>query len=69
MQQGTIKINPNCKNWRTEVEGYVWAEGIEDRPVKVDDHLMDATRYFVKTMRLAQPYKPYTPILETRGRM
>lgn len=69
MQQGAIKINPNCKNWRTEVEGYVWAEGIEDRPVKVDDHLMDATRYFVKTMRLAQPYKPYNSVLETRGRM
>jgi hypothetical protein len=69
MQQGIFKVNPACKYWRTEVEGYVWAEGVEDRPIKVDDHLMDATRYFIKTMRLAQPYIPYKSVLETKGRI
>ena len=69
MQKGIFKVSPNCKNWRTEVEGYVWREGIGDVPVKEDDHLMDAMRYFVETRRLAEPYKPYKSIFEIRGRM
>lgn len=58
MRQGYIKLAPGMTNWRDEVEGYVWddkhEEAGEDKPVKVRDHLMDATRYFVKTMRIVQ---------------
>lgn len=54
MQTGRIKISARLKNWRKEAEGYVWdADSPEDRPVKVNDHLMDAMRYFVKTMQIA----------------
>lgn len=53
MAQGKIKISPALKDWRREVEGYVWDESAgEDRPVKEEDHYMDATRYYVKTMRI-----------------
>ena len=62
MQTGKIKIAPKCKAWKTEVQGYVWDESTaEDRPVKVGDHMMDATRYMVKTMQLAKPHREYTP--------
>lgn len=55
MQTGLIKVSSALKNWRNEVEGYVWdASQTEDRPVKVKDHAMDATRYFVKTMKLVK---------------
>lgn len=55
MQTGKIKICNGLTNWRREAEGYVWDESAqEDRPVKANDHLMDATRYFVKTFRVAQ---------------
>lgn len=56
MQTGKIKIYPCCKSWQKEAAGYVWDndESI-DRPVKVDDHAMDDTRYFVKTMRIVKP--------------
>lgn len=55
MQTGKIKISPRLKNWRKEAEGYVWDDtALEDRPVKANDHLMDAMRYFVKTMMIAQ---------------
>lgn len=48
-----IKISPAIKEWKTEAEGYVWDNVAgEDRPVKIDDHYMDATRYFVFTEKL-----------------
>ena len=53
MQRGDIKINPSIKEWVKEAEGYVWDEKRDDdAPVKIDDHYMDATRYFVKTMHI-----------------
>lgn len=64
MKTGKIKINPDLKNWITEVEGYVWDNDcVEDRPIKANDHYMDATRYFVKTMRLLRPQTIYTPMM------
>lgn len=55
MKSGKIKISSKLTNWRQEVEGYVWEkdEGA-DRPIKVNDHLMDSMRYFVNTMKLAK---------------
>ena len=56
MQKGLIKISPKCKSWKKEVQGYVWDENsAEDRPVKVNDHLQDSVRYFVKTMKIVKP--------------
>lgn len=62
LQTGLIKINPEIKDWRKEVEGYVWDESQEDRPVKENDHFMDATRYFVKTMRVTKRRSNYAPL-------
>lgn len=55
MRRGTIKISPQMVNWIKEAQGYVWdgSEGVE-RPVKIADHLMDATRYLIRTKHLAQ---------------
>lgn len=64
MQLGYIKIDPKCKNWKLEVEGYVWSDGLEDRPIKENDHAMDAMRYFVESKRIAVPSKPYKSIFE-----
>ena len=51
------------KNWKKEIEGYVWDETAqEDKPVKVNDHLMDAMRYFVKTFHISQKRSTYIPI-------
>lgn len=55
MKRGLIKISAHMSEWRREVEGYVWDEKIEeDKPVKENDHLMDATRYFVKTKKICK---------------
>ena len=55
MLLGRIKISPTLTEWRKEAEGYVWDNSsIEDRPVKINDHYMDSTRYMVKTMNLAK---------------
>lgn len=65
MHNGLIKVAPCCKNWISEVQGYVWDEdAAEDKPVKVNDHAMDDTRYFVKTMNIARPTSIYRSAYE-----
>lgn len=63
MNKGLIKIHKSLKNWQKEVAGYTWDENeTTERPIKIDDHLMDATRYFVKTKRLAKIKREYQSI-------
>lgn len=63
MQKGLIKINPAIKEWKKEVEGYVWDEkSTEEKPVKVNDHYMDSMRYFVKTFGIAKPKATYKAV-------
>lgn len=66
LQRGTVKIFETCRETVKEIEGYVWDEKEEDRPVKVNDHCMDAMRYFVRTMRLVKPKSDYKSPFERR---
>lgn len=60
MQLDLIKVHPDCKNWKKEVEGYVWDEKSgDDRPIKENDHAMDLTRYFVKTKHILKQRSEY----------
>lgn len=60
LKNGYIRIMPDLKNFDTEINGYVWDESeIEDRPIKVNDHLMDAMRYFVRTAKIAKGKADY----------
>lgn len=49
-----IRIHERCINTRKEFASYVWDEKAsqrgEEKPVKQNDHAMDALRYFIKTM-------------------
>ena len=55
LQTGRVKILRSLKNWIQEAGGYVWDEkATEEKPIKVADHAMDATRYFVKTMKIVK---------------
>jgi len=62
LKKGNLFIKPNCKNLIRELEGYVWdnkaAEKGEDKPVKKNDHLIDALRYVIHTHKVAE-YQPY----------
>lgn len=66
LQRGTVRIFDTCKETIKEIEGYVWDKKESDKPVKVDDHMMDAMRYFVKTMRLVKPVNNTTSALAAR---
>lgn len=67
MKTNKIKISPVLKEWKTEAEGYVWDESsTEDRPIKANDHYMDATRYFVRTLHVLRPQTQFTPIFKRR---
>lgn len=64
IHKGLIKVHRGCKNWIKEAQSYVWDEkSVVDKPVKEFDHLMDATRYFVKTMRVTKQVTHYSSIL------
>ena len=53
MYNNKIKILSSIPEFKKEAEGYVWDEKEdEDKPIKVNDHLMDAVRYFVETKRI-----------------
>ena len=68
LQNGNIKISPTCVNWKMEAQGYIWADSeAADIPVKENDHLMDSTRYIVKTMRIVKPKSTYTSIFNRRA--
>jgi len=55
ISRGKIKIHKRCKNFQKEAQSYIWDESLsEDKPVKDNDHLMDAMRYFVNTERVAK---------------
>lgn len=62
MHRGLIKVSPRIEDWRREVEGYVWDDKVDDKPVKENDHFMDATRYFVKTNHLVREKTIYQSI-------
>jgi PBSX family phage terminase large subunit len=62
LQRGTVRIFEDCAEMIKEFDGYVWDAKAEDKPVKVNDHLMDAARYFVRTKRLAKPVSKYVSV-------
>lgn len=66
LQLGLVKVlKPAMPNWIDEAGGYVWDDSeIEEHPVKINDHSMDATRYFVKTMRILNKKTPYNGLLK-----
>ena len=53
LKTGRIKISPACKAWQKEAAGYSWDDKSDkDVPIKENDHAMDETRYFVRTMHI-----------------
>jgi len=65
LQQGKIKVNDCCKRTIKEYGLYSWDQKADvDRPIKDNDHAMDATRYFVATMRITKEKNDYISMLE-----
>ena len=56
LNMGFIKINDCCVELIKEFGLYMWDEkSTEDKPIKDFDHMMDLTRYFVKTNKIGVP--------------
>lgn len=57
IKRGLIKISNEMTEIKKEFAGYVWDDKAadDDKPIKVDDHLMDSMRYFVETKRVYKP--------------
>lgn len=58
LQEERLIVDPSCKHTISEFESYAWdskaADRGEDKPIKIGDHDMDATRYFVRTLKLVK---------------
>lgn len=61
MKRGVLTICRNCTNIIREIEGYVWDPAASkkgyDKPLKKDDHAIDALRYIMASHKVNQPYK------------
>ena len=65
IQQGKIKVNDCCERTIKEYGLYSWDQKAdEDRPIKDNDHAMDATRYFVNTMNIMKVNSDYVSLLD-----
>lgn len=68
MAQGLVRIADDLPELAKELSGYVWdAKANGDRPVKENDHLCDALRYGVATLRMIRLGEPYTSPFERRA--
>lgn len=64
MKRGKIKISARTPNLIKEIQGYVWDDTKgDDVPLKVNDHAMDAMRYFVRTKHVMREKSRYNGIL------
>ena len=65
MQTGKIKIIRSAAvNLVEELRGYVWDEkSTDERPIKENDHAVDATRYLVKTLHVVKPTSSYKSVM------
>ena len=63
MNMGRIAVMDYITEFKDEAGGYVWDDSTDDeRPVKVNDHMMDAMRYFVLTMHVNKQQSTYIPL-------
>ena len=63
LSDGTLKINDCCKRTIQEFGLYSWDDKAgEDKPIKENDHAMDAVRYFVNTTQIGRKTQPYRSI-------
>lgn len=57
LASGRLLVHRSCTGWIDEIGGYAWddkaAERGEDKPIKADDHSLDAGRYVIKTTEFA----------------
>lgn len=64
MSQDVFRVHRRCKNFIKEAQSYIWdSSAPDDKPVKDNDHLMDAMRYFVNTKRLHRGNSLYKSML------
>lgn len=49
LSAGRLTFDPSFVNTAAEMEQYIWAENaVKDKPIKANDHTLDATRYAVQ---------------------
>jgi PBSX family phage terminase large subunit len=64
---GRLRIHASCRGLISEFSAYAWdekaAEAGEDKPVKLEDHSLDALRYALRTTEAL--WRPHVPLAAT----
>jgi phage terminase large subunit-like protein len=63
---GRLRVFASCPNWFSKFRKYQRVESFPNKPLKRDDHLMDATRYLVVSGRERMRTEPPTPFRQYR---
>lgn len=68
LNSGRVRISRDLPELRKEFAGYIWdskaSDRGEDKPLKQDDHLMDALRYGVETLHIvSRDQRDYRPVI------
>ena len=59
MQDYTLFIDPKSHNLQKELKMYIWADGLQEKPVKEWDDALDAARYAVMALRKRKEFRVY----------
>lgn len=63
MNMDRIAVLDYIKEFSDEAGGYVWDDSAQvEQPIKINDHMMDAMRYFVMTMHVNKQHTAYVPL-------
>lgn len=63
MNMDRIAVLDYIKEFSDEAGGYVWDDSAQvEQPIKINDHMMDAMRYFVMTMHVNKQQTAYVPL-------
>jgi phage terminase large subunit len=55
IQDYEVVVHPRCINFIVELENYIWDPEKADTPIDEFNHLMDAWRYGMESVRVAKP--------------
>ncbi len=62
IQEYDIIVHPDCKNTIAELSSYCWQknkrEQTQNKPIDINNHLMDALRYAFEDIKLFRPVNP-----------
>ena len=62
LHKGKLTIDPQCTEFVKELEGYIYNK--DGKPIKINDHMMDACRYVVSSVAVEPKSKAFAFVID-----